>query len=592
MAMMIRFFKHGRGGGTAPVDYLIAQEVATRDDNRDIIRDASGRPLRTHRMPLPEVLSGDPERTRQLIDGCRHRWRYTSGVLAFERDDQPDDDQQRRARDEFEALAFAGLEANQRDILWVRHTHEGRVELHFLVPRMELDTGRSFNIAPPGSTDSYDALRDCLNKEHGWADPMDPDRARDVTPIIEDLRRGAAREKIHDWLLDRIANDEIENRSSMIERLIAEGFDVPRTGKNYLTLRDPETGERFRLRGDIFHENWSRTAAIERALGRKAGNRDQSGSRLARIPLADLQERLCGHIEKRARYNRARYSRRQRDDEPRDLGKYRGNRDRPSDDPAHDPIWSLGVDWLPDLVDRNCLRHDLLVGAFDDPGGYDRQLSADRPGNAFHAEWPGDQLGSVQIIVERMQQWETDRSMPDHEECGHKVVQIEQRHTEYLAGRNQGSTEDGRRSNACENRGSARGSPGTAFAVGAGARIARLRRTVDTSLRSLGSAVHKLGETVDRHHRNSTESARRWREIADRFADIIGRGVEWLHTSIGRYRERAAEFAREQESADERRRSVEAQLAGIAQTAATVHLTDEAAEQSIRPLRAASIFHP
>ncbi|KAB2668040.1 relaxase/mobilization nuclease domain-containing protein [Ochrobactrum sp. LMG 5442] len=590
--MMISFFKHGRGGGTAPVEYLIAQEVITRDDNRDIIRDANGSPLRTRRIPLPEVLSGDPERTRQLIDGCRHRWRYTSGVLAFERDDQPDEDQQRRARDEFEALAFAGLEANQRDILWVRHTHEGRVELHFLVPRMELDTGRSFNIAPPGSTDSYDALRDCLNKEHGWADPMDPDRTRDVTPIIEDLRRGAAREKIHDWLLDRIANDEIENRYSMIERLIAEGFDVPRTGKDYLTLRDPETGERFRLRGDIFHENWTRTAAIERALGRKAGNRDQSGSRLARIPLAELQERLCGHIEKRTRYNRARYSRREGDHASRDLRKYRGDHDRPSIDPAHDSVRSLGGNGIPDLPDRNDLRHDLLVGTLDDPGGYDCQLSADRLGNAFHAEWPGDQLGSVETLAERMQQWETDRSMPDHKESGHKVMQIEQPRTEYLAGRDQGSTESGKRSNEYENRGSACCSPATVFAVGAGARIARLRRTVDTSLRSLGSAVRKLGETVDYHHRNSTDSARRWREIADRFADIIGRGIEWLHTSIGRYREHAAEFAREQESVDERRRSVEAQLAEIAQTAAASHLTDKTTEQSIRPLRATSIFHP
>ena len=76
--------------------------------------------------------------------------------------------------DAFEELAFAGLEPDQRDILWVRHTHEGRVELHFVTLRMELASGKSLNIAPPGYQHSFDALRDMLNKEHRLGRPTRP----------------------------------------------------------------------------------------------------------------------------------------------------------------------------------------------------------------------------------------------------------------------------------------------------------------------------------------------------------------------------------------------------------------------------------
>ncbi len=45
--------------------------------------------------------------------------------------------------DRFEELAFAGLDPDGYDMLRVRHSHEGRIELHFCTPRMELESGKS-----------------------------------------------------------------------------------------------------------------------------------------------------------------------------------------------------------------------------------------------------------------------------------------------------------------------------------------------------------------------------------------------------------------------------------------------------------------
>lgn len=149
--MLIKFFPNGKGGGAGPVEYLTARTVLAYDDNRDLIRDASGQPMTVIREPLPEVLRGDPQGMIDLIDACPHKWTYRAGVVSFAREDAPTEDQQQEVIDRFEEIAFAGLDADRYACLWVRHTHEDRVELHFCTPRMELHSGRSLNIAPPAT---------------------------------------------------------------------------------------------------------------------------------------------------------------------------------------------------------------------------------------------------------------------------------------------------------------------------------------------------------------------------------------------------------------------------------------------------------
>ena len=99
---------------------------------------------------------------------------------------------QQEAMDAFERLAFAGMDPEQYDITWVRHQHTegGRVELHFVTPRMELTTGKALNIAPPGWERSYAPLRDALNWSHGWARPDDPDRATELHRTPERAHEG------------------------------------------------------------------------------------------------------------------------------------------------------------------------------------------------------------------------------------------------------------------------------------------------------------------------------------------------------------------------------------------------------------------
>jgi len=476
--VLIKFFRNGQGGGSGPVDYLVERDVVAYDQNRNAIRDERGEIMLFAREPLPEVLRGDADRMRALIDACPYQWTYRAGVIAFTAEDAPNSAQQRQVMDTFESLAFAGLEADQRDMFWVRHTHEGRVELHFVTPRMELVSGRSLNIAPPGYQKHYDALRDVLNKEHGWNDPMAPERSRETVSLIESIRRGDARELIHDWIVQRIEAGEIHDRRSMTEALTAAGFELPRAGKNYITVRDPETDERWRLKGDLFREDWTRENTLERALERSAGEPSRSGSRLDAIALDELRERLERSFEARASYNRDRYPQlhgRQPPALERGAGDDRG---------GHEPPPVNGAAILPDhergriARDPAQLHRELVLGGADDRPCPERQPLADGFADQPDQQRQSPDLGRQPPSADHLPGTDRQNAMPEDR-----------------PGR---LTDDNTRETT-----------GARDPVATGARIAGIRRDVDERLAERNRAVRGAGETLDRHDRKPASGFRK-----------------------------------------------------------------------------------
>ncbi len=296
--MMIKFFPRGRGGGRGPTEYL-TKETVTVDGKT------------TTRNPAPEVLRGNTANTRALIDTCQHKYKYTSGVIAFAGDDAPTEAQQQQVMDDFERLAFAGLEPDQYDILWVRHRHEGNTELHMVVPRQELTTGKALNIAPPGHAKYYDHLRDAWNYEQGWARPDDPARAlaqsKDITygkPHL--VERADAKTEITELLLQRIQAGEITDRVGVIDALSELG-EVTRQGKDYISVKPEGFNKALRLRGGIYGQDFDVRAIAtsrEQATAGPGENREAHAERATKA-----RAKLAGWIERRAGYNESRYKR-------------------------------------------------------------------------------------------------------------------------------------------------------------------------------------------------------------------------------------------------------------------------------------------
>lgn len=304
--MYMKVFPHGQGRGDGPTHYLVRPDYPGRDE----------RP--------PEILRGDVGTTRDLIESLDTKWRFTAGVLSWHPDDSVTPEQEQRLMGEFEQVAFAGLEHDQRNILWVRHIHAGHHELHFVIPRVELSSGKAFNPCPPGWQKHFDVFRDLHNHREGWARPDDPARARLHTPEHADLHnarllrwgktpgkndRAAAKEAVHDYLRERIEQGAVASRADVLTALQEAGLEINRAGKDYITVKDPESGEKLRLKGGIYAEHWK----LE-ITGREIEGQDRAGA--AGVGKSDpatirrLEQELERIVQKRAQYNRGRYPQR------------------------------------------------------------------------------------------------------------------------------------------------------------------------------------------------------------------------------------------------------------------------------------------
>lgn len=223
--------------------------------------------------------------------------------------------------DDFEKLAFAGMQPDQYNILWVRHSHANHHELHFVIPRVELSTGKAFNAFPPGWQKDFDVLRDLYNCKEDWARPDDPARARFCTPDHADLHqarlkrwgvevlkdeRSDAKNAIHNYLRLQIESGQVKDRADVILKLEAAGMEINRTGKDYITIKDPNSDAKLRLKGGIYREDWK--------LGPINGqNEQQSATGYAepgnghRQRIRELSQQLQQCLAKRAGYNQQRY---------------------------------------------------------------------------------------------------------------------------------------------------------------------------------------------------------------------------------------------------------------------------------------------
>jgi len=301
--MIIGFSKHFGAGGSGPaLDYLTGYLV-----NGEA------------RATRPEVVRGDPKAVAKVIDALPFKRRYSSGVLSFAAEDRVTPQTQAEIITRVEDSLFAGLSRDRRSIVWIKHTDKGRTELHFVVARVDLGTRKSLNLAPPtpASRDLIDTLRTSINLRYGFRDPNDPACKKDVS-VPSHIAKAEAqakrlgrspkpdiRQAITDRLLERARAGQISGRADVIDFLKREGFTITRSGTNYLTVVCPESGERVRLKGNIYREHF-RPQDLEATPGRHDP---------ARLSVVD--KRLDRLVAKRAEFHRARYALDEPVDSPR-----------------------------------------------------------------------------------------------------------------------------------------------------------------------------------------------------------------------------------------------------------------------------------
>lgn len=261
--MIVKFFRHGTGGGSAVFDYLLGKEGD---------------------RPDAEILRGDVAQQKLLIDSLEFKRQYTSGCLSFEEPpNHLSDKQKNEIMDSFEETITAGLDADRVSFAWVEHRDKGRLELNFVIANVDLEHGRLFQpyIHSQDKT-RVNAWKDLQNIYYDLSDPNDPIRKR-LMAQRDNLPRATkeAREAITEGLKSMVANGLITNRNEVIQTLQDGGFEIARETEKAISIKNPSGGRNIRLTGGLYERDFKFGREVQETVERdSSAYRDNATGRL------------------------------------------------------------------------------------------------------------------------------------------------------------------------------------------------------------------------------------------------------------------------------------------------------------------------
>jgi hypothetical protein len=329
--MIVQVFNRGSGGGSGPVDYLLGKGL-----------DREGATL----------LRGDPEQVKELIDSSRYAKKYTSGVLSFQEENLPEKDKQ-ALMDGFEKALLSGLEKDQYSILWVEHRDKDRLELNFVVPNVELQTGKRLQpYYDKADRPRINAWKDIQNITYGLHDPNDPANKQTLTrPKDLPKDKEAALEAINNGLLNLAQSGELKSRDDVVKALAGAGFTVARQTKNSISIADPDGGKNIRLKGALYEQNFRLSTDLSAEI--RAASERYRNSVKDRLQYA--REVYKNGFERKCEYHRERY---QRPYEKSDLAPAKELADR-GHSLGNADSFGVGDDLVSGRVDSRKLQDDL-----------------------------------------------------------------------------------------------------------------------------------------------------------------------------------------------------------------------------------------
>ena len=320
--MIVDFFRHGSGLSKGCLDYLLGEDRE-----------------REH----AQVLSGDVELTAQLIDSSPFAKKYTSGCLSFYEHDLSDQDKQKIMQN-FEECLFPGLDKDQYQILWVQHqdkinqdTGETRLELNFVIPNVELSTGKRLQpFYAPADLDRVDLFKQIINTEHSLYDPDDPEHRqlflnkKNLPKDIKDFK-----EQLHQRVYRAVSNGEVADRQELVQWLESNQINVTRQVKNSISIENPYEGAKrpIRLEGEIYEQGFRATGEYRQEVQQRIEEYRGTTSERYRANVTDYQRQL----EHKSQYHCDRYPTVGRENSPEH------SKQRPNGREAVEPVPKLAA---------------------------------------------------------------------------------------------------------------------------------------------------------------------------------------------------------------------------------------------------------
>lgn len=286
--MYIKFFANKSGGSKGSVNYLL-------DEKR--VSDGTAK-----------VLKGNADFTKSIIGEINNKQKVTVGSINLKEGETLTATQKEKVMSDFEKTLMPGLDENQYNILWVEHTDKGRLELNFVIPKIELTTQKAFNpYFHKVDFSRIDMFEDIQNIKYGLESKKDPANAQTLQGEKKDINLIKDYQELDNTLHELVQDRQIQNREHLISLLNENNIKVTRTNKEGISIKLPDSKKAKRFKGSIYNEQF--TSHEELKEYSKATDRriKEFQSRDTSRELEQTIKRLNEYNEQKAQHNREKY---------------------------------------------------------------------------------------------------------------------------------------------------------------------------------------------------------------------------------------------------------------------------------------------
>ncbi|MGL2343984.1 relaxase/mobilization nuclease domain-containing protein [Helicobacter pylori] len=291
--MLVKFLgiNQGGGDGDGSVNYLLNERVD---------------------QGTAKVLKGDANLTKSLLLSLTQKHKACVGCLSFE-ESNIDESLKYELMESFENALLTESMQNRYNILWVEHTDKGRLELNFVIPKIDLERQKAFNpYYHKVDLKRIDTWKDCINLKHNFTNPKDLEKQHNIqqhqTKNPKNKELLATYEKLDKLIQDNLGK-LFNSRDDIINFLKSNQCEVTRQGKDYISVKLPKESKAKRLKGFYYHETFRTIADIreqlsevrQRKIQREHPNYQRDSDNHAEL-LRELENKLHRHIEYKQQY--------------------------------------------------------------------------------------------------------------------------------------------------------------------------------------------------------------------------------------------------------------------------------------------------
>ncbi|MGT0069766.1 relaxase/mobilization nuclease domain-containing protein [Helicobacter pylori] len=291
--MLVKFWgiNQGGGDGDGSVNYLLNERVE---------------------QGTAKVLKGDANLTKSLLLSLTQKHKACVGCLSFE-ESNINDGLKYELMESFENALLTQEMQGRYNILWVEHTDKGRLELNFVIPRIDLIIQKAFTpYYHSADITRIDIWKDCINLKHNFTNPKDLEKQHNIqqhqTKNPKNKELLATYEKLDKLIQDNLGK-LFNSRADIINFLKDNQCEVTRQGKDYISVKLPNEPKAKRLKGFYYHETFRTIADIreqlsevrQREIQREHSNYQRDSDNHAEL-LRELENKLHERIEHKQRY--------------------------------------------------------------------------------------------------------------------------------------------------------------------------------------------------------------------------------------------------------------------------------------------------